>query len=118
MEDFTGSSEFWDKQMESTYKKKKDSRKLDQFRPISLLNVEGKIFFVVIAKRIRRFMIYYGYVNILKQKAGIPGFPGCIEHTTMLWDRIKTVKNKKSADMAIPQRDVNPTKSGGIVNYL
>ena len=28
------------------------------------------------------------------QKAGVPGFPGCIEHTTMLLDQIKPAKNK------------------------
>ena len=37
--------------------KEKDSRKIDQFRQISLLNIEGKIFFGVIAKRMTRFVI-------------------------------------------------------------
>ena len=78
--------------MESTYQKKKDSRKIDQFRPVSLLNVEGKIFFGVIAKRETRFMINNGYVYTSIQKAGILGFRGCIEHTTMLWNRIKRPK--------------------------
>ena len=43
-----------------------------------------------------RFMINNGYVNTSIQKAGVPGFPGCIEHTTILWDRIKTAKNNKT----------------------
>ena len=76
--------------------KEKDSRKLEQFRPIVLLDVEGKIFFGVIAKRMTRFVINNGYVNTSIQKAGVPGFPGCTEHTTMLWDRIKTEKNNKT----------------------
>ena len=76
--------------------KEKDSKKIKQFRLISLLNVEGKIFCGVIAKRMMRFMINNGYVNTSIQKAGVPGFSGCIEHTTMLWDRIKTVKNNKT----------------------
>ena len=76
--------------------KEKDSWKIEQFRPISLLNVEGKIFFGVIAKRMTRFVTNNGYGNTSLQKAGIPGFPGCIEHTTMLWDRIKTAKNNKT----------------------
>ena len=42
------------------------------------------------------FVINNGYVNISIQKAGVPGFPSCIEHTTMLWDRIKTAKNNKT----------------------
>ena len=41
---------------------KEDSRKIEQFRRISLLNVEGKIFFGVIAKRMTRFVINNGYV--------------------------------------------------------
>ena len=76
--------------------KEKDSRKIDQFQPISLLNVEGKIFFGVTAKRMTRFVINNGYVNTSIQKAAVPGFPGCIEHTTMLWDRIKIAKNNKT----------------------
>ena len=64
--------------------KEKDFRKLDQFRPISLLNVEGKIFFDGIAKRMTRFVINYGYVNASIQKAGVSGFPGCIAHSTMI----------------------------------
>ena len=43
-----------------------------------------------------RFVIDDGYVNTSIQKAGVPGFPGCIEHTTMLWDRIKMMKNNKT----------------------
>ena len=41
-------------------------------------------------------MINNGYVNTSIQKAGVVGFPGCIEHTTMLWDQIKTAKNNKT----------------------
>ena len=81
--------------------KGKYSSKLDQFWSISFLNVEGKIFFGVIAKRITRFVISYGYVNISTQKPGFPGFPVCIERTTMLWDRIKTAKNNESAELHV-----------------
>ena len=71
--------------------KEKDSRKIEQFRPISLLIVFG-----VIAKRMTRFVINNGFINTSIQKAGVPGLPGCIEHTTILWDRIKTAKNNKT----------------------
>ena len=79
--------------------KEKDPRKVDQFRPISLLNIDGWIFFDVIAKRMARFMINNGYVNSSTLRAGKPGIPGCIEHTTMLWERIKRAKNNKSAEL-------------------
>ena len=84
-----------------TKKIKKDSRKIDQFQPISLLNVEDKIFFSVIANRMMRFVINNGYVNASIQKAGVPGSPGCIEHTTMLWDRIKTAKNNRTTELHV-----------------
>ena len=76
--------------------KEKNSRKIEQFLSISLLNVEKKIFFSVMVKRMTRFVINNGYVNTSIQKAGVPGFSGCIEHTTMLWDWIKTAKNNKT----------------------
>ena len=43
-----------------------------------------------------RFELNNGYVKTSIQKAGVPGFPGCFQHTTMLWDRIKTTKNNKT----------------------
>ena len=43
--------------------KEKNSKHLEQFRPISLLNVEGKIFFGVIAKRMMKFVLNDKFVN-------------------------------------------------------
>ena len=37
--------------------KEKDSKGLNQFRPISLLNVEGKIFFSIMASRLTEFVM-------------------------------------------------------------
>ena len=48
--------------------KKKDSKGLNQFRPISLLNVEGKIFFSIMASRLTEFMMSNQYVDIFSQK--------------------------------------------------
>ena len=48
--------------------KEKNSKNLEQFRPISLLNVEGKIFFGVIAKRMMRFVLNKKFVNTSIQK--------------------------------------------------
>ena len=66
--------------------KEKNSKHLEQFQPILLLSVEEKNFFRVIAKRMMRFVLNNQFINILIQKAGTPGFPGCIEHASMLWD--------------------------------
>ena len=66
-----------------------------------MLNVEGRIFFWVIAKRMMTFILNYEFINISIQKAGIPGFPGCIEHASILWDQIKAVRDYKSAELHV-----------------
>ena len=81
--------------------KEKNYKNLEQFRPISLLNVEGKIFFGVIAKGMMKFVLNNKFVNTSIQKAGIPGFPGCIEHASMLWDRIKAAWDNKSTELHV-----------------
>ena len=80
--------------------KEKNSKHPEQFRPILLLSIEGKIFFGVISKRIMRFVLNNKFIIISIQKAGIPGFPGSIEHESMLWDRIKA-RNNKSAEFYV-----------------
>ena len=76
--------------------KRKRLEKNSTVSTIFITQGEGKIFFGVIAKRMTRFVINNGYVNTSIQKTEVPGFPGCIEHTTMLWDRIKTAENNKT----------------------
>lgn len=76
--------------------KEKDSTDINQFRPISLLNVEGKIFFSVIAQRMTSYLERNNLVDTTIQKAGIPGFSGCLEHTSMIWHQIQTAKKEKS----------------------
>jgi len=58
--------------------KEEQSSTLGQFRPISLLNVEGKIYFGVLAKRLTRFLLDNGFIITSVHKAGVPGFPGCL----------------------------------------
>ena len=60
--------------------KEMQSRGITNFCPISLLNVEGKIFFGVLAHRITTFLMSNHYINTSVQKAGIPDFPRCLEH--------------------------------------
>jgi len=47
----------------SSSSKEKDSREIDQYRSKALLNVEGKIFFSVLARTITNFLLENGYVN-------------------------------------------------------
>ncbi|XP_045174487.2 uncharacterized protein LOC123535800 [Mercenaria mercenaria] len=64
--------------------KEKNSKTIKQFRTISLLSVEGKIFFSVLARRLTTYMTTNKYVDISVQKGGIPGLSGCVEHTSAL----------------------------------
>ena len=75
--------------------KEKDAADISQFRPISLLNVEGKIFFSVLAQRLSIYLEKNKYVDTSVQKAGIPGFSGCLEHTSMIWHQIQAAKKDK-----------------------
>nr|XP_023657820.1 uncharacterized protein LOC111838758 [Paramormyrops kingsleyae] len=72
--------------------KEKDSSEISQFRTISLLSVEAKIFFSVLARRMTTYMTENGYVDTSIQKGGIPGFSGCLEHTAILSHLIQEAK--------------------------
>ena len=76
--------------------KEMQSKGITNFRPISLLNVEGKIFFGVLARRMTTFLMSNHYINTSVQRAGIPGFPGCLEHSQMIWNSILSARRDKS----------------------
>ena len=75
--------------------KEQNSTEINQFRPISLLNVEGKIFFSVMASRFTKYLTENGYTNTSVQKGGIPGVSGCLEHAPMIWEAIQRAKSEK-----------------------
>ncbi|KAI8490806.1 hypothetical protein Bbelb_315990 [Branchiostoma belcheri] len=75
--------------------KERVSSTIDQFRNISLLNVEGKLFFTILAKRLTSFLLSNSYIDTQVQKAGIPGFPGCIEHANTIWRQIQLARSRK-----------------------
>ena len=58
--------------------------------------VEGKIFSGVLARRMTTFLISNHYINTSVQKAGIPGFPGCLEHSQMIWNSILSAKRDQT----------------------
>ena len=64
--------------------KEQNSKDINQFRPISLLNVEGKIFFAVLASRLTKYLLTNEYIDTSVQKGGIPGIAGCLEHANMI----------------------------------
>lgn len=75
--------------------KEKDATDINQFRPISLLIVEGKIVFIIIAQRLSTYLERNKYIDTSVQKAGIPGFSVCLEHTSMIWHQIQAAKKDK-----------------------
>ena len=60
--------------------KEKESKCLNQFRPISLLNGEGKIYLSCLAIRLTHFMTESMYIDTSVQN----GVPGCIIQYTPL----------------------------------
>ena len=80
--------------------KEKNSKDINQFRPISLLNVEGKIFFAVLASKLTNYLLTNKYIDPSVQKGGVPGIAGCLEHGNMIWEAIQKAKtNKKDLDV-------------------
>ncbi len=75
----------WQRAVAVYIPKQQDAKTIKQFRSIALLNVEGKLFFSVMNN----------YIDTSWQKAGIPGFPGCIEHASMIWEQFQTTKREK-----------------------
>ncbi|KAM4567620.1 uncharacterized protein V3H82_011871 [Fundulus diaphanus] len=80
--------------------KEKGSSEIDQFRQISLLNVEGKIFFSVVAHRLASYLQRNNLIDTSIQKAGISGFSGCVEHASIIWHQIQLAR-KDGTDLHV-----------------
>ena len=66
-----------------------------KFRTISLLNVEGKLSFGLLAFKLTNFTMANNYIDASIQKGGIPGVSGCLEHTAVLSQLIREAKQQK-----------------------
>jgi len=82
-----------------------EAAEIGDFRVTAKTNVEGKIFFGLIAKRLTNFLLANGYIDTTVQKAGIPGFSGCMEHSAMVWDLIQQSR-KEEEDLAVVWLDL------------
>jgi hypothetical protein len=84
------------REAEGVFIPKEDGAKtVNKFRTISLLNVEGKLFFSMKADRMTEFLTGSGYIDESIQKGGIPGVSGCLEHTAVLSQLIREAKKEK-----------------------
>ena len=61
-------------------------------RPISLGNVQGKIYLGTLARRLTEFVVENGYVDRRIQKGGVPGVSGCVEHFGAMWETLKDAR--------------------------
>ena len=72
-----------------------ESKEIQQFRIISLLNTENKIFFVILAWRFSHFSVSIGYVDTSVQKGCVAGMPGCLENTVVLTQLLREASENK-----------------------
>ena len=74
---------------------KPDPTKFSDFRDISLLNVEGKIFFSLISKRFYKHIVDKNkFIDTSVQKGCMENIPGCWEHIAMVWEALKDARLK------------------------
>ena len=77
---------------------KGSSRKLEEFRDLTLFNTTLKTVMGVWSKRVRSFMMRNQYFNTDIQKGFMPKISGCLEHNQTLIDIIrKKISSKKDA---------------------
>lgn len=86
----------WQRAVTVLIPKEQNSSTLGQFRSIALLNVEGKIFFSIMARRMTNYLTSNGYIDTSCQKAGVPGFPGYVEHSAVIWEQIQRARRERS----------------------
>ena len=88
-------SESWQK-AEGTFIPKEDgATSVEKFRTVSLLNVEGKLYFALRADRLVTYTLANNYIDTSIQKGEVPGISGCIEHTAILSQLIREAKAEK-----------------------
>lgn len=56
------------------------------------MDVQGKIFWSIIAKRQTTYLLTNLFINPSVQKGGVPGYSGCLEHTAVISQLNKEAK--------------------------
>ena len=85
--------------------KEDGAKEIKDFRTISLLNVEGKIFFALKADRLLKYALANQYIDTTVQKGGVPDVSGCMEHTSVISQMIREAKAEKK-DLVITWLDI------------
>ena len=67
------------------------------FRPIALLNVEEKLFFSLVARRVEQHIITNNsLINTSIQKGCMEKVPGCWEHMSSVWSALKDARQNNT----------------------
>ena len=90
-----GISKSWRKAEGVFIPKEDGATTVEKFRTISLLNVEGKLYFAMKADRLLEFTLTNEYIDTTIQKGGVPAVSGCLEHTAVLSQLIREAKAEK-----------------------
>ena len=77
---------------------KPDSNNLADYRQIALGNVEGKLFWSLIADRFYKYLVVNNsIIDTSCQKGSIQKMAGVWEHTSMVWSALKDCKSKRQS---------------------
>ena len=75
---------------------------ISDFRPIPLLNVEGKLFFSLVSRYLEKHLISNNkFINKSVQMGCMEKVPGCWEHISIVWAALKEAKFKNLSLAAI-----------------
>ena len=64
-------------------------------RPISVLNVEGRIYWSVYQKKMSDYFIDNVYIDTRVQKSFLEKMAGCVEHASMNWEMLNDAKKRR-----------------------
>lgn len=53
------------------------------------------MFFSVMAKHMTNYLLANNYIDTGCQKAGVPAFPGCVAHSSMIWEQNQSARRSK-----------------------
>ena len=78
------------------YTKGNAVKRYHKFSPNITPKCRRENIFEVLARSMTTFLMSNHYINTSVQKAGIPGFPGYLEHSQMIWNSILSAKRDKT----------------------
>ena len=74
------------------------SSEIGDYRQIALLNVEGKLFWSLVADRLYKYLIVNNsFISQDIQKGSMRRVAGCWEHTAMMWSALKDARKAKES---------------------